>query len=65
MPAKKIWALLAGIFSFVVLLIPDMLPVIDEAGAALVLIWAIKELFGRGGGPPPNVGGKPPEKTVN
>jgi hypothetical protein len=65
MATRKIWAILAGLFSVVILLIPDMLPVIDEAGAALVLIWAIKELFGKGGGPPPGSGSKPPEKTVH
>jgi hypothetical protein len=60
---KRLWPILVGVFSIGILLIPDMLPVIDEAGAALLLIWAIKQLFGGGGTPPPV--GKPPEKTVN
>lgn len=61
---KRLWPILVGIFSVGILLIPDMVPVIDEAGAALLLIWAIKQLFGQGGGSPPPIR-KPPEKTVN
>ena len=61
---KKLWAILVGLFSIGILLIPDAIPLIDEAGAALLLIWAIKRIFGRGSDAPSSVK-KPPEKTVN
>lgn len=61
---RRFWPILVGVFSVGILLIPDVLPVIDEAGAVLLLIWAIKQVLGKGdGSPPPTV--KPPEKTVN
>jgi hypothetical protein len=74
---KKLWAILVGLFSLVILLnfgggfffeIPDNLPLVgnlDEATAALLLIWAIKQFFGRGDGSPPPSIRKPPEKTVS
>jgi len=62
---RKLWPILVGLFSFGILLIPDALPLIDEAGAVLLLIWAIKQIFGKGGGVPPPSIRKPPEKTVN
>jgi hypothetical protein len=61
---RRIWPILVGLFSVGILLIPDALPVIDEAGAALLLIWAIRQIFGKSGGTPPPVS-KPPEKTVH
>ena len=62
---KKLWPILVGLFSVGILLIPDALPLIDEAGAALLLIWAIKRFFGRADGSPPPSIRKPPEKTVH
>ncbi len=71
---KRFWAFLVGLFSVVYILnpgfgifelIPDNIPWIgnlDEATAALLLIWAIKRMFGRGAKLPAD---KPPEKTVN
>jgi hypothetical protein len=75
---KRVWAILVGLFSLLILFnfgagvlfeIPDNMPVvgnIDEATAALLLVWAIKQIFGKGGDgtPPPSIK-KPPEKTVN
>lgn len=73
---KRVWALLVGLFSLLILLnlgggvffeIPDNMPFIgnlDEATAAILLVWAVKQFFGKGGGTPPPIQ-KPPEKTVN
>jgi hypothetical protein len=75
MATRKIWALVVGIFAALILLnvgggfffeVPDNIPGIgnlDEASAVLLLIWAYKQIFGKGDGPPP--GQKPPEKTVH
>ena len=73
---KRAWPILVALFCIVYLLnptlgffelIPDNIPWIgnlDEATAAILLVWAVKRIFGKGDEPPPSIR-KPPEKTVN